>query len=787
MGIDNEPLSHMDIQEKIDQLTNQVQELARQQTSVSQKLIQLMNELEQLKNQAGKISSTPTPAPERRAPQVEMKEVIAAPKQPVETVVSNTQTKPSPAPAPGPQHDKKKTTLEEFIGGNLTSKVGILITIIGIFIGAKYAIENNLVNPRVRVIMGYVNGLILVGIAIRLRKKYEQYSAVLMGGGLAVLYFITYIAYSFYSMLPQMTAFGLMLLFTAGTVYAALLYNRIIIAHLGLIGAYAIPILLSDQSGRYAVMFAYIAIINAGILVLSLKKNWKSLFYAAFVFTWLIYLSWYLFEYEPRHFSIAYSFLGFYFVIFYATFLAYKLIKKEQYNISDVAILLSNAFIFYGVGYSILDSSAEMSWMVGLFTVINAFIHLIVSVVIKKLQLADKALFYLLVGLVITFITIAIPVQLDGNWVTLLWTMEAMLVFIIGRTQSRPGYESLGVALIILAMISLSEDWSQFHPGMASGYFGKEVPLNSFTPFFNIIFFTGLFVCAAYGAIIYLHHWKKLDTPAAEMTAVPAFYEYILPGLMLLLTYLVFLLEIQSYFVLAYRNVDDRSLEMELFNFNTGLLYTMVFTAILTFINMRWIKKAILGTVAIPLSFVAIVLFLTRGLNALNDLADTYLAGGQLYFGVWVIVLRYALIAATVLLLLLGQRAFSIVSKEVLLRRYYGAAIHLAILALISYEYLLWMDTGGSGNEYKLGLSIVWSVYALFLVVAGIIKKKKHWRLTGIAFFVVTLVKLFTYDLSQTTTISKTISFISLGAILLLVSYLYNRYKHVILADDEEI
>jgi uncharacterized membrane protein len=91
-----------------------------------------------------------------------------------------------------------------------------------------------------------------------------------------------------------------------------------------------------------------------------------------------------------------------------------------------------------------------------------------------------------------------------------------------------------------------------------------------------------------------------------------------------------------------------------------------------------------------------------------------------------------------------------------------------------------------TGNEYKLGLSILWSVYALGLVVLGINKKKKHWRLTGICFFLVTVVKLFLYDLNQTSTISKTISFISLGVILLLVSYLYNRYKNVILADDEE-
>jgi uncharacterized membrane protein len=44
---------------------------------------------------------------------------------------------------------------------------------------------------------------------------------------------------------------------------------------------------------------------------------------------------------------------------------------------------------------------------------------------------------------------------------------------------------------------------------------------------------------------------------------------------------------------------------------------------------------------------------------------------------------------------------------------------------------------------------------------------------------------LFIYDLDKAGTVAKTVSFISLGAILLLVSYLYNRYKEVLFGRDE--
>jgi uncharacterized membrane protein len=49
---------------------------------------------------------------------------------------------------------------------------------------------------------------------------------------------------------------------------------------------------LSDNDDSPAVLFAYVAIINWGILIISFMKQWRSLYYSAFTFTWLIYLTW---------------------------------------------------------------------------------------------------------------------------------------------------------------------------------------------------------------------------------------------------------------------------------------------------------------------------------------------------------------------------------------------------------------------------------------------------------------------------------------------------------------
>ncbi len=68
-------------------------------------------------------------------------------------------------------------------------------------------------------------------------------------------------------------------------------------------------------------------------------------------------------------------------------------------------------------------------------------------------------------------------------------------------------------------------------------------------------------------------------------------------------------------------------------------------------------------------------------------------------------------------------------------------------------------------------------MYALLLVVAGIRKKKKHLRAGAIALCGVTLIKLFFYDISHLDTIAKTIVLVCLGVLLLVISFLYNKYR----------
>ena len=114
---------------------------------------------------------------------------------------------------------------------------------------------------------------------------------------------------------------------------------------------------------------------------------------------------------------------------------------------------------------------------------------------------------------------------------------------------------------------------------------------------------------------------------------------------------------------------------------------------------------------------------------------------------------------------------------------FYGI-FHITILCILSSELIHWLDLASNAESDKLGLSILWGTYALFVIILGIWKKNKYLRIGAIGLFGITLIKLFLYDIAYLTTIAKTIVFVSLGVLLLIISFLYNKYKGKIFEED---
>jgi uncharacterized membrane protein len=768
--------------EKINQLIEKLTSLSKRQDDFSNEINILRIELNNLKN----IEEEPVIVSE----EVKQDRPVIETDKSFQHQIKQEQVKQTPPPINKPP--KGKSDIEKFIGENLINKIGIAITVIGVAIGAKYSIENNLISPLTRVIMGYLFGLGLLGVGIKLKSKYENYSAVLVSGAMAIMYFITYSAYALYELIPQLLAFVFMLLFTAFTVIAAINYNRQVIAHIGLVGAYAVPFLLSEGTGKVAILFSYMVILNIGILVIAFKKYWKSLYYVSFGLTWIIFLSWFVSKYQTtEHVGLAFVFISLFFVIFYLTFLAYKLLQKERFLVNDISLLMINSFVFYGIGYAILNGHQTGKQLVGLFTLSNAVVHFIVSVIIHRQKLADKSIHYFIAGLVLIFITIAVPVQLNGNWVTLLWAGEAALLFWIGRTKGVSFYEKLSYPLMMLAFFSIIQDWDSVYDSYNTENLSTRIPF-----LFNVNFLTSIVFIAAFGFINSVNRKKNYPSYLETQKGMFKNISFAIPAILIFTIYYAFKMEITTYWNQLYidsaikihsqhQKYPDYYWNYDLTYFKTSWVinYSLLFVSILSFLNRKKVENQPFGLITFGLIVLSLVAFLTQGLYNLSELRESYLEQtlSQYYQrGIINLWIRYVSFSFVALALYSCYKYIKADFQQRNINMAFELLMHTTILWIASSELINWMDVYKSEQSYKLGLSILWGIYSLFLISFGIWKKNKPMRIGAIALFGVTLSKLFFYDISHLNTIAKTIVFVSLGILLLIISFLYNKYKHLI-------
>jgi uncharacterized membrane protein len=787
-----------DYTEKIDRLFQKLEILLVRQNNFGNEINEIRSEINRLRSLMEKeeqeIAKTEhAEPPEKESALIVKKEVATpvyspAPKKPDFTQADYQISRSERSPI-------IKSDIEKFIGENLINKIGIAVTVIGVAIGAKYSIEHQLISPLTRIILGYIMGFALLAFGIKLKKNYEKYSAVLVSGAIAIMYFITYSAYAFYDLLPQSFAFLLMVVLTAFAVIAALKYNQPVIAHIGLVGAYAVPFLLSEDSGRVDILYSYMAIINIGILIIAFKRYWKSLYYSSFILTWIIFDSWYFTEYSAKdHFNLALIFLSVFFVTFYSILLSYKLLQKEKFNVGDVLMLLSNSFLFYGLGYSLLNSHSSGQELLGLFTLLNAMIHFGVSLIIYRNKLADRNLFYLVTGLVLVFLTVAVPVQLNGNWVTLIWAFEAALLFWIGRTKKVLVYEMLSYILMFLAFISIANDWYELYNNYIPGH-----PDTRVIPFFNINFLSSLLFIASFGFINYLNSSDKYASQQTYQERLKPIIDLLIPAILIIVLYNTFRLEISTYWNQLYADSAlettpkgqkflsyIRNQDLKYFKTIWIINYSLLFFSVLSYINIKKIKSAYLGFINLGLNTFFVLLFLTVGLYTLSSLRDTYLQNtlSQYFnhsgFNIGIRYIAFAFVGLTLLLCsrYIQQDFIKVISPNLAIG--FDLVLYISVLWIISSELINWLAIRQYSELYRLGLSILWGIYALGMVVIGIWKNKKNLRIMAISLFAVTLIKLFFYDISHLATIARTIIFVSLGILLLVISFLYNKFRNKI-------
>ncbi len=103
----------------------------------------------------------------------------------------------------------------------------------------------------------------------------------------------------------------------------------------------------------------------------------------------------------------------------------------------------------------------------------------------------------------------------------------------------------------------------------------------------------------------------------------------------------------------------------------------------------------------------------------------------------------------------------------------------IALLVLVMAKFVV-VDTLGPGRltlAQNFSLSFIWLVYSIVLIAIGIISKYRPMRVSALAFLWVIVFKVFLFDTWRLAELYRIASYISLGVILLVIGYIYLRFQ----------
>jgi hypothetical protein len=407
----------------------------------------------------------------------------------------------------------------------------------------------------------------------------------------------------------------------------------------------------------------------------------------------------------------------------------------------------------------------------GMFTVLIAVFNFGFAYSLFKRAEVDPNLVFLLIGLVLTFISLAAPIQLEGNYITLFWSAETVLLLWLSQKSGIKLMKIASVAVLVLMLVSLMMDWNKI-------YMVGSAPLYIVI---NKGFVTGIFSIVALVLTFLLLKDEKEDSILNVNL-----YRNLLSLLITGVLYLVLLLELRYQLELA-------SLHETTFTISVGI-YNMIFILGLLLFEKKITMPGDLRPWFAALGVFAILAFLVMYQPAIVKAREHYLLEAGTFTAIGLHYFYLILLVAISFLSIYRFRNlndFNTTTHNAYAWFFVAFFVYLASTEL-DMTVLLTLFAGNESYDHlltqnhKIGFPILWGVASFILIVYGLRRKNKTLRIISLTLFFITLVKLFLVDIRGISEGGKIAAFISLGILLLIVSFMYQKLKRLLLADEEQ-
>jgi len=376
------------------------------------------------------------------------------------------------------------------------------------------------------VVLGVLSGTVLLiwGDVLRPKPKYRLLSLGMAGVGISALYLSIYAAFSFYALVQQPVAFVFMIIVTAAGVFLSVRYNSLTISLIALMGGFLTPVLLSTGENRPIPLFTYLLILNAGVLALAFKKDWKALNILCMALSYLWFGAWYSEFYTEDQFSVGFTFLSLFFLVFALLAFVHNVLFAKKTRWWDAVVLLGNPVIYFPVSLGLLQANESIH---GLFAIALAGVYFSLGALAYKRNPADTYLLFLLLSVAVTCLVVAVPLQFEGRWVTIAWTTEGVALWWLGLKYRSEKTEIAALLLFLIAAFDLLAFGSHYT------LYDVTTQRYAFTPIFNSRFAVYLYFTLSLGTCVFLarrmaEQGTKITQGAAAVFSVAAAFVLLL-------------------------------------------------------------------------------------------------------------------------------------------------------------------------------------------------------------------------------------------------------------------
>jgi uncharacterized membrane protein len=457
-------------------------------------------------------ASVPTPLP-LATPTSQVSVHPAPPPLPIPPL-SDLREVPDPPPvnvfAAPPLHSSKPKSsssldLETLIGGRWLNRIGIVAIISAVTFFLKYAFDNNWIGPSGRVGIG-----VLLGAAMLpwsqwlLNRGYSYFSEGIAGLGAAVMYLSIWAGCQYYKLFSLDVGFFAMIIVTAGMGAVALGRNSQRIALLSLFGGFLTPILVSEGKDAQVVLFTYLLILGGGLFVIELRRDWRALTPISFLLSQFYFWGWYSQFYRSDKLERTVIFATL-FLLLYAALPIIRSVRFSGLRELDVLVVVANSFAYLGALYTMLWPNDR--WPLTLLVLALSAGQILVARLVPPPKPGESPLTRLLfAGLALTFATLAIPIRLDGKWITLAFAVEGAILVWTGFRSMTGHLRAGGYFLLALAAIRLL-----IFPLPASQFLFNE----------RFAAYAVLIIC--FGVVLYAAREQSSSVSGEELSALGVF------------------------------------------------------------------------------------------------------------------------------------------------------------------------------------------------------------------------------------------------------------------------